>query len=47
MSGTFEGRVALVTGAGSGIGRVTALAFSRDKAKVVVSDVSEPGFIYW
>jgi NAD(P)-dependent dehydrogenase (short-subunit alcohol dehydrogenase family) len=32
-------KVALVTGASSGIGRATALAFSREGAKVVVSDL--------
>ncbi len=39
MAGTLEGKVGLVTGAGSGIGRETALAMAREGAKVVVSDV--------
>jgi NAD(P)-dependent dehydrogenase (short-subunit alcohol dehydrogenase family) len=37
----FEGKVAFITGAGSGIGRETALGFARQGAKVVVSDVDE------
>ena len=43
MNQSFEGKVALVTGATSGIGQATALAFARAGASVVVADISQQG----
>ncbi|MCP8465766.1 SDR family oxidoreductase [Pseudomonas sp. ZM23] len=43
MSQLLSGQVALVTGAGNGIGRATAQAFAREGVKVVVSDVDAKG----
>jgi NAD(P)-dependent dehydrogenase (short-subunit alcohol dehydrogenase family) len=39
----LENKVALITGAGSGIGRAIATSFASEGAKVVVSDIDEPG----
>jgi NAD(P)-dependent dehydrogenase (short-subunit alcohol dehydrogenase family) len=43
MAEDFEGKVALVTGAGSGIGRESAIAFAARGAHVYCVDLSEPG----
>ncbi len=39
----FTDKVAFVTGATSGIGRATALAFGREGASVVVADIAAEG----
>jgi NAD(P)-dependent dehydrogenase (short-subunit alcohol dehydrogenase family) len=43
MPGRFEGKVVLVTGGSSGIGRAAALAFANEGARVVVADVTTAG----
>jgi NAD(P)-dependent dehydrogenase (short-subunit alcohol dehydrogenase family) len=42
-NGNLAGKVAFVTGAGSGMGRTTALAFAREGAALVVADISDQG----
>ena len=39
----LEGKVALITGAASGIGRETSLLFAKERAKIVVVDVNDAG----
>ena len=41
--GLLDGKVCVVTGAGSGLGRESALLFAREGASVVVADVNEAG----
>jgi NAD(P)-dependent dehydrogenase (short-subunit alcohol dehydrogenase family) len=41
--GVLRGKIALITGAASGIGRATALLFGREGAAVTLFDLDEPG----
>ena len=43
MANSFEGKVALVTGGSSGIGRATSIIFARKGAKVVLADIDSQG----
>jgi NAD(P)-dependent dehydrogenase (short-subunit alcohol dehydrogenase family) len=43
MTRRLEGKVALITGAGSGMGRAAAELFASEGAKVVVTDVADDG----
>ncbi|WP_293881864.1 SDR family NAD(P)-dependent oxidoreductase [Sphingomonas sp.] len=41
MNGRLNGKTAIVTGAGSGIGRATAILFASEGARVLIGDVSD------
>src|SRR5215471_9729320 len=43
MPGILDGKVALITGAGSGIGQATSRIFAREGARLVLADVVEEG----
>lgn len=43
QAGEFDGKAVIVTGAASGLGRATALAFAAQGARLALADVNEPG----
>ena len=43
MPGQLNNKIVLITGAGSGIGRATALAFAREGARLFLTDISPAG----
>ena len=43
MSGILDGKVAIVTGAASGIGRAAAFVLAREGARLVLADINAPG----
>lgn len=41
MAGRLDGKVAIITGAGDGMGRAAALRFSEEGAKIVIAEINE------
>jgi 2-keto-3-deoxy-L-fuconate dehydrogenase len=44
MAGRLEGKLAFCTASGAGIGRATAIAFAREGARVIASDLNDAAF---
>ena len=40
MSGRIQDKIAIITGAGSGIGEATAIKFAQEGAKVVIAEIN-------
>ena len=45
MAGRLDGKVAIITGAGSGIGRASAILFAQEGAKLILADKSESDLV--
>ncbi len=45
MTGALEGRVAIITGGGRGIGRAYCHGFAREDAAVAVADIADPSLV--
>jgi NAD(P)-dependent dehydrogenase (short-subunit alcohol dehydrogenase family) len=43
LAGILDGKIALITGASSGVGRATSKIFAREGAKLVLADMVVPG----
>ncbi len=43
MAGTLKDKIAIVTGAGRGLGKAFALAYAREGAKLLLPDISLAG----
>jgi len=43
LAGILDGKIAMITGASSGIGRATARIFARESARLILADLAEAG----
>lgn len=45
MSGRIQDKIAIITGAGSGIGEATAIKFAQEGAKVVIAEINSKKYL--